>query len=111
MRRRRSVVWLCAWSVAVVVIGVHTGVAAYATHAQRSAGSAIHRAIIGPACSRWLAYSVPDYTTQTNANLQSIAAVPNSSQLWAVGWYGDPKSGNRQTLIEHYDGTHWSLVP
>jgi hypothetical protein len=32
--------------------------------------------------------------------------------VWAVGWFGDADAGiNGQTLIEHFDGSHWTVVP
>lgn len=51
---------------------------------------------------------VPSPNIGTNANvLQSIAAV-SSNDVWAVGYYTDT---NTHVLIEHWDGTQWSIVP
>lgn len=41
--------------------------------------------------------------------LQSVDAL-TSNDVWAVGYSGD-NNGNRQTLIEHWDGATWSIVP
>ena len=36
----------------------------------------------------------------------------NSSDLYAVGYFGDPNlAGQHATLVEHFDGTLWSIVP
>jgi len=40
--------------------------------------------------------------------LQSVSAV-SASDVWAVGFHDDEDEGN-STLIEHWDGTEWSLV-
>jgi hypothetical protein len=46
--------------------------------------------------------------------LADVAAV-GPRDVWAVGWRealsGTSALGNNQTLIEHWDGTVWSLVP
>jgi hypothetical protein len=36
----------------------------------------------------------------------------NSSDLYAVGYFGDPnRAGQHATLVEHFDGISWSIVP
>jgi hypothetical protein len=45
----------------------------------------------------------------TNSFLQGIDAVA-SNDVWAVGYYPN-QSGIRQTLIEHWNGSSWSVVP
>ncbi|HJT58554.1 MAG TPA: hypothetical protein VJ761_18750 [Ktedonobacteraceae bacterium] len=42
--------------------------------------------------------------------LYGIAAV-NRNDIWAVGYYGNPAMNTDQTLTEHWDGEHWSVVP
>src|SRR5207253_7101542 len=34
----------------------------------------------------------------------------SATDVWAVGFYG-PFSGPTHTLVEHWDGTSWSVVP
>ena len=56
----------------------------------------------------WSINASPSVGTDSNA-LMAITSVPRTKQLWAVGWYG---TGNTTTtLIEHWDGTNWSVVP
>lgn len=38
-----------------------------------------------------------------------VALSPNN--VWAVGWYGQPGGGNDMTLVLHWDGVSWSIVP
>lgn len=53
---------------------------------------------------------VPSPNIGASANyLQDVAAIePND--VWAVGYHGDP-NGNQRILIEHWDGTEWTVVP
>jgi hypothetical protein len=37
-------------------------------------------------------------------------AIVSSRNVWAVGYY-EPAGGLTQTLIEHWDGTKWQVVP
>src|SRR5439155_1683990 len=45
-----------------------------------------------------------------NSGLDGIAAV-SANDIWAVGSYLPDSSGPHQTLIEHWDGSRWSVVP
>jgi len=38
-------------------------------------------------------------------------ATSASSDAWAVGWFVDETSNEYQTVVEHWDGTHWSHIP
>ena len=31
--------------------------------------------------------------------------------VWAVGYYAGDQSAPKSTLIEHWDGTQWTIVP
>src|SRR5215469_4716172 len=42
--------------------------------------------------------------------LQGVAAI-SATDTWAVGYYQSSSSLNDMTLIEHWDGTQWSIVP
>ncbi len=43
-------------------------------------------------------------------NLSSIAAV-SANDIWTVGYTLDHKTNAAKTLIEHWDGSHWSIIP
>lgn len=44
-------------------------------------------------------------------NLYGVAAA-SASDVWAVGSYSnDPQNQDVQTLIEHWNGSSWSIVP
>jgi hypothetical protein len=44
------------------------------------------------------------------AQLNGVAAVA-SNDVWAVGYWDDPSCICGRTIIEHWDGVAWSLVP
>jgi hypothetical protein len=56
----------------------------------------------------WSVVPSPNIGTNTNA-LWSLSAV-SAGDTWAVGLYRTD-SGAYQTLVEHWDGTAWSIVP
>ncbi len=41
----------------------------------------------------------------------SAMAGTSSSDVWAVGTYFNPTEGYYDTLIDHYNGTSWSVIP
>lgn len=43
-------------------------------------------------------------------DLSSIAAA-SANDIWAVGYTLDHKTNAAKTLIEHWDGRHWSIIP
>lgn len=45
----------------------------------------------------------------TNSNLLKGVAALSSTNVWAVGYYY-PSSGVTNTLVEHWNGTKWSVV-
>jgi hypothetical protein len=49
-------------------------------------------------------------TEGSSANLTGVTAV-SSSDVWAVGSYFDDGLGRNQNLIEHWDGSSWTIVP
>lgn len=57
----------------------------------------------------WSIVSSPNVTSANELN--KVARVPATNQLWAVGWYQDSSTKAINTLIEHWDGTAWSVVP
>lgn len=56
----------------------------------------------------WASVPSPNGTTAQNNTLTAVTC-PSSSQCWAVGYAGFPFQG--VTLIEHWDGESWKLVP
>src|SRR6266446_6153674 len=59
--------------------------------------------------SSWSVVSSPNAGTYSNI-LNGITEVPGSNQLWAVGYFWD-SSNTYLPLIEHWDGSSWSIVP
>lgn len=58
--------------------------------------------------TRWTAFPLPNVGAQQNI-LQAVS-MPSPGKAWAVGDYISGKF-QQQTLIEHFDGTVWSVVP
>lgn len=59
--------------------------------------------------STWTIVKSPNPNTSGN-QLDAIAAV-SAKNVWAVGSYFDNKIASYQTLIEHWDGSQWSVIP
>src|SRR5205823_12799094 len=62
-------------------------------------------AVCGPS---WGMLTGPSPGSADNA-LNGVAAV-SANDIWAVGYYSNT-AGIAQTLIEHWDGAAWSVVP
>lgn len=62
----------------------------------------------------WKIVSSPNVGSGTYGNRLNAVAVVSANDVWAVGFSPHP-SGTplyiRQTLTEHWDGKHWSVVP
>jgi hypothetical protein len=58
--------------------------------------------------THWTAYPLPNVGTQENCLL--AVSMPSPGKAWAVGYYIDGKF-EQKTLIEHFDGNVWSVVP
>lgn len=59
----------------------------------------------------WTRVQGPNPTGSVGTNINSIAAVA-SDDIWAVGsYFKEPSYANEWTIILHYDGTTWSIVP
>jgi hypothetical protein len=52
----------------------------------------------------------PNILATHAAHLTSVAAA-GTNDVWAVGEYVNSTSGNTHTLIEHWNGRRWSIVP
>jgi hypothetical protein len=59
--------------------------------------------------TQWAVVATPKLNTNDNAALNGILAFA-SDDVYAVG-YQPAKNGAVQTLIEHWDGNAWSVVP
>src|SRR5215813_322799 len=57
----------------------------------------------------WSVASTPLIAKPT-ARLNGVAAV-SASDAWAVGYADNPQCLCRTTLVEHWDGAAWKLVP
>jgi len=58
---------------------------------------------------QWSVVSSPYPSGATHNFLYGVSAVA-SNDVWAVGFY-QVQAGMASTLIEHWDGTQWSIVP
>lgn len=58
--------------------------------------------------TRWTAYPLPNVGVQENVLLG--VSMPQTGSAWAVGYF---INGNylQQTLVEHFNGTVWSVIP
>jgi hypothetical protein len=57
--------------------------------------------------SRWTAYPLPNVGAQENVLLS--VSMPATGKAWAAGYYVNGRF-QQQTLVEHFDGTQWSVV-
>src|ERR1051326_8338261 len=53
---------------------------------------------------------VPSPNVGSNNLLQALSIVPNSPDIWAVGYYYR-NDGNPSTLVQRWDGAMWTIVP
>ena len=60
--------------------------------------------------SGWSIVSSPNPSGSEKSQLWDVACV-SADECWAVGYYTQVDDGNMQTLIEHYAGSDWSIVP
>jgi Divergent InlB B-repeat domain len=54
---------------------------------------------------------VPSPNTSTVWNALAGVTCPSTSDCWAVGYNDSSDDHHYDTLIEHWDGTSWSIVP
>jgi len=59
----------------------------------------------------WTAVTSPD-TSPTAANQLTSLSATSATDVWAAGWFtgGTATAPVNQTLLEHFDGTAWSIV-
>jgi alpha-tubulin suppressor-like RCC1 family protein len=58
----------------------------------------------------WKTVTVPMPTGAAQATLHGVDDL-SPTNAWAVGVTQDPTAGNQRTLIEHWDGTKWTVIP
>src|SRR5947208_2708107 len=93
-----------------VMLALGLGITLFATASARPA-SALSTGTVAfapaPACTAgWSLDPTPNRSG--NNSLVPVAAI-SSNDVWAVGYY--TLTDRYQTLIEHWDGTQWSIVP
>jgi hypothetical protein len=60
--------------------------------------------------STWSIVTSPNVTLSTGNYLYGVSCV-SADECWAVGYSTLPNSSDRQTLIEQWNGSAWSIVP
>jgi hypothetical protein len=58
----------------------------------------------------WTAVPVPNPGSSSTDHLSSVAAA-STDDIWAVGSYSADAPRDPHTLIEHWDGSSWTVVP
>ena len=58
--------------------------------------------------TRWTAFPLPNVGVQENV-LYAVS-MPSAGKAWAAGYFVNGKF-QQQTLIEHFDGNAWSVIP
>jgi hypothetical protein len=58
----------------------------------------------------WNVVPSPNVGSKSDNHLYGVAAV-SARDVWAVGYYDTDTSAPAQTLIEHWDGRSWNVVP
>ena len=70
--------------------------------------------VVSPVSGSWQKVSSPNVSGATSVNNQllGVAAIAENN-VWAVGWAQDPNgpSYTKRTLVQHFDGNLWSIVP
>jgi hypothetical protein len=70
--------------------------------------------VVPPVSGSWQKVNSPNVSgaTPVNNELLAVAAV-SENDVWAVGWAQDPTGPQyvKRTLINHFNGNSWSVVP
>jgi hypothetical protein len=114
-RRRQQMAARTQTLVAALVVVALLGafLALFATHdkwslSSHGKGSGNQQIFPLPSCGVWGIVSSPNPGSAHN-QLNSVAAV-SANDMWAVGGYSSTVNGPFQTLIEHWNGSSWSVV-
>ena len=54
---------------------------------------------------------MPSPNANQNGNQLNAVAAASPTDIWAVGSLTDQTTGSIQTLVEHFDGVQWSIMP
>jgi hypothetical protein len=67
---------------------------------------------VPPVSGNWNRATTPNVATTIDNELLGIDAI-SGNNVWTVGWAQDPKGPAylKRTLIEHFDGGAWKIVP
>ena len=87
-------------------VGTLDGVAATSPSNAWAVG---RRAILHWDGTSWTVQPSPNPGPPSNRNLLEAVAASSPTNAWAVGEHYDPLGGNYTTLIEHWDGTRWTI--
>ncbi len=77
-------------------------------HASSAPNATQHTLIVHYDGSSWQVISSPNIGS-ASSQLSGITAVA-ANNVWAVGSYGDSKTGTAQTLTEQWNGSTWRLI-
>src|SRR5579872_6655600 len=102
---RRTVLLVCSSVLMVALVVFAVGQVTGRTHSAKA-----HPLISGPGfhCASWGVVNSPNVSGESNS-LDGISAL-SDTDVWTVGYAGSP-STTEQSLIEHFNGTGWSIVP
>ena len=96
--------------IGLILLGVPLAAAhaASTTHKRSTSSSSPSSPARAQTCSTWTAVSSPNVGTHPTT-LNSVAAI-TVNDVWSVGFYY-PSNMSSKTVIEHWNGTGWSVVP
>src|SRR5215469_10539759 len=60
---------------------------------------------------RWTRVRSPDPGSGRNYNVLEAVAASSRRDAWAVGWFTSGRYGSEGTLMLHWDGQSWTIVP
>jgi hypothetical protein len=93
--------WVLPWVCSVVFLVILTGLGPGGTGPARAVAAG------RPVCGSWQV--VPSPNAGATSSLLSAVAALTATDVWAVGAAGSYP--HFQTLIEHWNGTRWQVVP
>src|SRR5437588_18376 len=92
---------------------VTTGASRLAVEASRAGGAVpalnIQAGPSDPCNPGWSVIPSPNVAPYNNA-FSGVAAI-SANDAWAVGYGGGGTGSVKQTLVEHWNGSEWSIVP
>ncbi len=58
----------------------------------------------------WSVVASPNSTGSNSRNYLTAVSAQTASDVWAVGWYFDAALSGSRTLVEHWNGSTWTIV-